>query len=66
MFVHQMTKWFGSLTKEEIRQKQMELDLKSIEKYGLRLDRFLESFVGTYQYFCHLTGKKQKDFEIES
>jgi putative hydrolase of the HAD superfamily len=66
MFVDQMTKWFVSLTKEEIRQKQMELDLKAIEKYGLRSERFPESFVDAYQYFCHLTGKKQKDFEMES
>lgn len=64
-FADQMTKWFSSLAKEEIKQKQLEIDLKSINKHGLTSERFPESFVHTYQYFCDLTGKKQSKSDIE-
>ncbi|HWO95285.1 MAG TPA: HAD family hydrolase [Bacillus sp. (in: firmicutes)] len=64
-FADQMTKWFDSLTKEEIKQKQLEIDLKSIDEHGLKSERFPESFVHTYQHFCNLTGKKQNKSDIE-
>ncbi|MEH7372039.1 uL15m family ribosomal protein, partial [Priestia megaterium] len=44
-FVAQLQEWFENLTKEEIKQKQLEIDLKSIEKYGLHSSRFPESLV---------------------
>lgn len=66
IFLHQMAEWFNSLSAEEIRQKQLEIDLKTIDKYGLLSDRFPESFVDTYEYFCSLTGKEKKKREIDS
>ncbi|AGK53695.1 Haloacid dehalogenase-like hydrolase [Bacillus sp. 1NLA3E] len=65
MFVDQMTTWFDSLTREEIRQKQLEIDLEAISAHGLRSDRFPESFVNSYYYFCDLTGKEKKKSNIE-
>jgi hypothetical protein len=50
MFADQMTTWFATYTKEEIKLKQLEIDLESINKYGLTSARFPESFVGTYNY----------------
>ncbi len=64
-FVYQMTNWFNFLTKEEIRQKQLEIDLDAISRHGLRSDRFPESFIDTYKYFCDLTGKEKKKNDIE-
>lgn len=64
-FADQMTIWFDSFTKEEIKQKQLEIDLASIGEHGLTSDRFPESFVGAYQYFCDLTGKEKVKHEIE-
>lgn len=65
-FLDQMTKWFDSLSSDEIRQKQLEIDLNAIEKYGLASDRFPESFVRTYKFFCDKTGKKQKKSDMDS
>lgn len=64
-FHDQMTSWFDSISKEEIKKKQLEIDLNSIDKYGLTSRRFPESFVGTYQYFCSITGKKANTLEID-
>ncbi|WP_318502937.1 hypothetical protein [Bacillus sp. T3] len=36
MFATQMTSWFDHLTREEIRQKQLEIDLEAISEHGLR------------------------------
>jgi putative hydrolase of the HAD superfamily len=64
-FVDQMTEWFHSLTREEIKQKQLEIDLNAISEHGLRSDRFPESFVDTYEYFCEKTGKEKKKSDID-
>ena len=64
-FAHQMTTWFEHVPAEDIKRKQLELDLDSIKEYGLSSERFPESFVGTYKYFCELTGKKKKESDIE-
>ncbi|MCQ6280598.1 HAD family hydrolase [Bacillus sp. EB600] len=66
VFTEQIIKWFDTLTKEEIRQKQLEIDLEAIDEYGLISARFPESFVGTYKYFCDLTGKEKKKSDIDS
>lgn len=63
-FVSQMTKWFDGLSRQEIRQKQLEYDLDAISVHGLRSDRFPESFVKTYQYYCDVTGVDKKRSEI--
>lgn len=64
-FADQMTTWFYSITKEEIKRKQLEIDVEAISKYGLKSERFPESFVGTYEYYCDLFGKEKKSEEID-
>lgn len=64
-FTDQMIIWFHSLTKEQIKQKQLEIDLESIDEHGLTSGRFPESFIGAYKYFCDLTGKEKVKQEIE-
>jgi len=64
-FTEQMTKWFSNYSREEIKKKQLEIDLQAIRKYGLRSDRFPESFVKTYQYFCNQTGKEKKASDMD-
>jgi putative hydrolase of the HAD superfamily len=63
-FVDQMSEWFTSLTKEDIKQKQLKIDLASIDKYGLTSNRFPKSFVDTYIHFCQKTGRIQDDKEL--
>jgi putative hydrolase of the HAD superfamily len=63
-FADQMANWFETVTKEEIKQKQLEIDLDAVNKYGLSSDRFPESFVGTYKHFCQNKGKKEKQSDI--
>jgi putative hydrolase of the HAD superfamily len=65
-FADRMSEWFTSLTKEDIKQKQLEIDLASIDKHGLTSDRFPESFVDSYLHFCKKTGREQDDKEIKS
>ncbi|MCQ6276053.1 HAD family hydrolase [Bacillus sp. V3B] len=65
MFTDQMKGWFNSLTKKEIRQKQLAMDIEAISVHGLDSDRFPESFVRTYQYFCNVTGKEKKKDEMD-
>jgi putative hydrolase of the HAD superfamily len=64
-FVVQMTKWFNTLTKEQIKEKQLQIDLESIDTHGLTSDRFPESFVNTYKHFSDVTGRKIEDSEID-
>ncbi|MGG3892053.1 HAD family hydrolase [Metabacillus fastidiosus] len=64
-FADQMTTWFDSITREEIKQKQLQIDVEAISQHGLKSERFPESFVGTYKYFCDLTGKEKKNDEIQ-
>jgi putative hydrolase of the HAD superfamily len=64
-FADQMTTWFNSITKEEIKQKQLQIDVEAISQHGLVSERFPESFVGSYIYFCDLTGREMKKDEIQ-
>lgn len=64
-FADHMIKWFDSFTREEIKQKQLEIDLKSVDQHGLTSQRFPESFVHTYEHYCDLMGKKKNNADIE-
>lgn len=63
-FADQMKVWFNSVSEEDIKQKQLQLDMAAISEHGLKSERFPESFVGTYQYYCDLTGREKKKEEI--
>ncbi|RFU70108.1 HAD family hydrolase [Peribacillus saganii] len=65
-FADQMHEWFPNVSKEQIKEKQLEIDIKSIEKYGLNSSRFPESLVNTYKYYCDSEGREEKDSEMES
>ncbi|MDN3015389.1 HAD family hydrolase [Paenibacillus sp. BSR1-1] len=64
-FADQMLDWFHSATKEEILQKQLEIDLKNVEEFGLHSSLYPESLVLTYKYFCVKYGRGISDFEIK-
>ncbi|PFR96720.1 HAD family hydrolase [Priestia megaterium] len=64
-FVAQLQEWFENLTKEEIKQKQLEIDLKSIEKYGLHSSRFPESLVATYLFFSEQNHQDIHEDRVE-
>lgn len=63
-FADQMITWFHSIPEEEIKQKQLQLDVAAISEHGLKSDRFPESFVGTYNYYCDITGREKNSDEI--
>lgn len=64
-FVKKMKKYFKNITSEEIMEKQLEFDLKNVEKYGLHSSRYPESLVSTYLYFCRKCKKVCRNEEIE-
>ncbi|MGG1677034.1 HAD family hydrolase [Neobacillus sp. NRS-1170] len=64
-FADQMLDWFHSATKEEILQKQLEIDLKNVEEFGLHSSLYPESLVLTYKYFCVKYGRGITDCEVE-
>jgi putative hydrolase of the HAD superfamily len=64
-FAKKIKKWVKTPSEEEIKQKQLEIDLKGVEIYGLLSEKFPESLVATYFYFCQKYGKGIKADEIE-
>jgi len=58
-FADLMETWFAShrLSKEEIKKKQLELDLGGIHIHGFTAERFPESFAETYDHYCALFGR---------
>ncbi|NEW07026.1 HAD family hydrolase [Paenibacillus sp. SYP-B3998] len=52
-FVDLMLTWFSghALTPQDIKQKQLEIDLAGVQIHGFMPDRFPKSFVETYQWF---------------
>jgi putative hydrolase of the HAD superfamily len=64
-FVKKMKEWMITPSEEEIMQKQLEIDLKSVEIHGLLSEKFPESLVATYFYFCQKYSKGIKAAEIE-
>nr|WP_263324704.1 HAD family hydrolase [Neobacillus sp. Marseille-Q6967] len=64
-FVLQMQEWFTTLSNEMIKQKQLELDVKIVEKRGLHSSTYIDSLVKTYRYFSKKYKRKVKDFEVD-
>ncbi|MEH7491350.1 HAD family hydrolase [Neobacillus niacini] len=63
-FVKKIKEWIKTPSDEEIKQKQLEIDLKSVEIHGLLSEKFPESLVATYFYFCQKYGKGLKANEV--
>jgi putative hydrolase of the HAD superfamily len=59
-FAHTMAEWFQDhrITVDQIKQKQLEFDLKSVAQYGITSEHFPQSFVDTYAFFCASFGMK--------
>jgi putative hydrolase of the HAD superfamily len=64
-FVKKVKEWIITPSEEEIMQKLLEIDLKSVEIHGFLSEKFPESLVATYFYFCQKYGKGIKASEIE-
>ncbi|MFD2117802.1 HAD family hydrolase [Paenibacillus yanchengensis] len=67
-FIETITSWFHpfpSVHALAVRDKQNELDLTLIEQSGFRSEHFPRSFVETYRYFSHLTGRECSKQEME-
>lgn len=49
-----MTDWFGDNgpTTNEIRSKQVEIDVETVSTSGLASDNFPKSLIATYRFFC--------------
>ncbi|MCI3920347.1 HAD family hydrolase [Paenibacillus sp. TRM 82003] len=64
-YAEQLETWFSGfrLTKDEIKKKQLEIDLAGIHISGFTKERFPESFVETYDYFAALYGREPDDRE---
>lgn len=63
-FTDQMIRWFPSVSREDIKKKQLHIDIEKVDKYGLTLDHFPQSFVDTYAFYCEETGRQQKEEDI--
>jgi putative hydrolase of the HAD superfamily len=59
--------WFRDyqLSAEAVRQKQLELDLASVARYGITSKHFPQSFADTYAYFCAVYGIIPDPFRIK-
>lgn len=64
-YVDHMAEWFSPFEKEQFRQKQLEIDMKSVDENGLTTEHFPQSFVDAYLYFCDLTGQMKEVERIE-
>lgn len=53
-FFDLMTQWFQDygVTVEQIRTKQMEIDVAGVDKLGFASANFPQSLIDTYRYFC--------------
>ena len=66
-FASQMDTWFNiySVTEEQIKQKQLEIDLVSVNNHGFQTDRFPQSLVNTYGFFSQQTKRPVQKQELD-
>ncbi|WP_270171307.1 HAD family hydrolase [Paenibacillus sp. SYP-B4298] len=64
-FVELMQSWFGQygLTANDIRQKQIEIDIAGVQELGFQFDHFPQSFLMTYECFSERYGRRQQPLE---
>ncbi|MNB70678.1 dUMP phosphatase [compost metagenome] len=62
-----MGEWFKSegATTEEMRRKQVEIDVETVSTKGLASDNFPKSLIATYRYFCTKYGRPADRFHEE-
>lgn len=66
-FVRDMQSWFEAyeISSREIKDKQLEIDLETVQKYGFASHHFPQSLVRTYRFFCEKYGRSDCEFEID-
>lgn len=59
-FFDLMTTWFAGyrLTKEDVKNKQYEIDEQGVLRHGFVSDHFPQSLVDTYAHFSAMTGRE--------
>lgn len=62
-----MTEWFQQygVTTEEVRTKQMEIDVAGVNKFGFASANFPQSLIDTYHYFARTHGRDSSSKEEE-
>lgn len=58
-FADQIETWFASfkISQAEVKQKQLEIDLASVQTFGFTIEHFPQSFVDTYEHFSAVAGR---------
>lgn len=66
-YLEWMTQWFEpyGVTTEEVRTKQMEIDVAGVTKYGFASANFPQSLIDTYHYFARMHGRDSSSKEEE-
>ncbi|MDP5277129.1 HAD family hydrolase [Chengkuizengella axinellae] len=56
-FIELMKDWFGDygISKQQLKEKQLEIDIHLVEKHGFSAGHFPLSLVKTYDFFCKIT-----------
>ncbi|MBJ6363687.1 HAD family hydrolase [Paenibacillus sp. GCM10012307] len=67
-FVSLMHAWFEGygVTEEDIRQKQVEIDIQSVSQLGFLIDHFPQSLVSTYDYYTDKYGRAASAVEKDT
>lgn len=61
-FADLIVDWFGDsrISAEEVRGKQIEIDVAGVQKIGFVSTHFPQSLIDTYRYFCRLLGRETR------
>ncbi|WP_025692488.1 HAD family hydrolase [Paenibacillus zanthoxyli] len=64
-YFEMMINWFGDegVTTEELRRKQVEIDVETVNMKGLASDNFPKSLIATYRYFCTKYNRPADPFQ---
>ncbi|WP_028561131.1 HAD family hydrolase [Paenibacillus pinihumi] len=67
-FAFLMHSWFGGYgaTEEEIRNKQVEIDMESVKQLGFLIHHFPQSLVTTYEYYTDKYGRAAAPVEKDT
>ncbi|WP_281889139.1 HAD family hydrolase [Paenibacillus sp. YYML68] len=64
-FAERMSEWFDGVTVYAAKEKQLELDLISVQKNGLTIEHFPQSFVDVYRYYAKERGQEPEADRIK-
>lgn len=64
-FADLVSEWFSEhqLAIQEIRDKQIEIDVAGVQQVGFASQHFPESLIDTYRYFCQRFGQRRDEFK---